>query len=55
MMVDPQVHFHVIPRYAASKDFAGTTWTDANWPKPPDIGGAPLTDDVAGALKAILG
>lgn len=55
MMVDPQVHFHVIPRYATPRDFAGTTWTDANWPRPPDIGGTAITDGVTRALKTTLG
>src|ERR1044071_4234923 len=40
MMVDPHVHFHVIPRYATSRDFAGSTWNDPTWPKPPDVTGA---------------
>ena len=37
MMVDPHVHFHVIPRYSSSRDFAGSTWNDPTWPKPPDV------------------
>lgn len=37
MMVDAQVHFHIIPRYAAPRTFASVTFTDAEWPKPPDI------------------
>ena len=28
MMVDNQVHYHVIPRYEINKDFAGTSWKD---------------------------
>jgi diadenosine tetraphosphate (Ap4A) HIT family hydrolase len=43
MMVDPQVHFHVIPRYSAAQDFAGERFGDAGWPGPPDLkGGKPL-------------
>lgn len=38
MMVDPDVHFHVIPRYSQSKEFAGKTFVDAGWPKVPDFG-----------------
>jgi len=37
MMVDFQVHFHVIPRYSHSIDFAGTTWIDKGWPALPDL------------------
>lgn len=36
MMVDPQVHFHVIPRYCAPRTFAGVEFTDGHWPMPPD-------------------
>ncbi len=34
MMVDPIVHFHVIPRYDTSKDFSGQVWSDSDWPAP---------------------
>jgi len=37
MMIDEQVHFHVIPRYATSRDFAGIEFYDNDWPKPPNI------------------
>ena len=37
MMVDPDVHFHVLPRYAKERDYEGVTFTDATWPGPPDI------------------
>ena len=37
MMVDPHVHFHVLPRYEGSKSFSGTEFTDAGWPGPPDF------------------
>ena len=35
MMVDKHVHFHVIPRYSASRQLAGTSFVDKRWPKPP--------------------
>lgn len=38
MMVDPDVHFHVIPRYAAPRHFNGGEYVDAGWPGPPDFG-----------------
>lgn len=37
MMVDPHVHFHVIPRYGASISFLDCEFEDANWPGPPDL------------------
>jgi diadenosine tetraphosphate (Ap4A) HIT family hydrolase len=37
MMVDPNVHFHVVPRYSAERDFAGVRFADRAWPKPPDL------------------
>lgn len=37
MMVDPHVHFHVIPRYAGVRDWNGATFPDHGWPKAPDL------------------
>lgn len=37
MMVDKEVHFHVIPRYAGPRECAGVTFVDKRWPGPPDI------------------
>jgi diadenosine tetraphosphate (Ap4A) HIT family hydrolase len=37
MMVDPDVHFHVIPRYASPREFAGVAYPDAGWPGPPAL------------------
>ena len=37
MMVDPNVHFHVLPRYSQDKEFQGKTFTDPNWSGPPDL------------------
>jgi diadenosine tetraphosphate (Ap4A) HIT family hydrolase len=53
MMVDPHVHFHVLPRYASPREFLGRTWVDANWPKPPDVAAGPeLTAEQGRALVA---
>ena len=38
MMVDPHVHFHVIPRYAAKRQYAEAEFSDSGWPGPPDLG-----------------
>ena len=32
MMVDPNVHFHVIPRYSRSKIFKNVVFNDLGWP-----------------------
>jgi len=37
MMTDPNVHFHVIPRYPAAVNFAGQDFKDAGWPKRPEM------------------
>lgn len=37
MMVDAHVHFHVIPRYAKPRNFAGTDWVDDGWPTLPSL------------------
>lgn len=37
MMVDKQVHFHVIPRYANETIFDESTFKDHSWPKPVEI------------------
>ena len=43
MMVDPDVHFHVIPRYAKPKQFGGIEFTDPCWPGAPDLSHANKT------------
>jgi diadenosine tetraphosphate (Ap4A) HIT family hydrolase len=37
MMVDPHVHFHVIPRYSTPRKYQTITVTDENWPGPPNL------------------
>jgi len=37
MMVDPHVHFHVIPRYAEPRSFEGVDYPDIGWPGIPDL------------------
>lgn len=56
MMVDPHVHFHVLPRYDGERSGAGLTIADAGWPAQPDLGQAvkldePQTAAVVGWLK----
>jgi diadenosine tetraphosphate (Ap4A) HIT family hydrolase len=37
MMVDPHVHFHIIPRYEGARRFEELTLMDTGWPGPPDL------------------
>ena len=55
MMVDPHLHFHVIPRYSEARDFGGVQCLDAAWPKPPDLSSTlALTDVQMRALREKL-
>lgn len=55
MMVDPHVHFHVLPRYDGERSGAGLTVTDAGWPGQPDLGQATKLDDAqVAALVSLL-
>ncbi|MFT5350484.1 MAG: diadenosine tetraphosphate (Ap4A) HIT family hydrolase [Planctomycetota bacterium] len=44
MMVDPDVHFHVIPRYAEVQYFADKEFVDTSWPGPANLGLANESD-----------
>ena len=37
MMIDPQVHFHVIPRFADQVHIDGQVWVDRDWPGPANL------------------
>lgn len=45
MMVDPDVHFHIIPRYAQPRLYADMTFIDAGWPAAPQLGHVNETDE----------
>jgi diadenosine tetraphosphate (Ap4A) HIT family hydrolase len=53
MMVDPHVHFHVLPRYEGAREWEGREFVDVGWPRVPDLaqavtlGGAELARLVA--------
>ena len=47
MMVDPDVHFHVIPRYDGSRSFGALAFADAGWPGPPALEPAVALDAAA--------
>lgn len=44
MMVDPHVHFHVIPRYDGERSHGPITIGDPGWPKVPSLGEAMTLD-----------
>lgn len=37
MMVDPNVHFHVIPRYSDERRWHDVAFPDVGWPGPPQL------------------
>lgn len=55
MMVDPDVHFHVFPRYEGAREYHGQGFPDAGWPGPPrlDSGGV-VPEELRDALLADL-
>lgn len=60
MMVDPNVHFHVIPRYEGSREWNDVEFVDVGWPKLPDLGHAVAFDTsqidaLKGELAPLLG
>ncbi len=44
MMVDPNVHLHVIPRYSEERSWGGVQFPDAGWPGPPRLDAAAKLD-----------
>ena len=40
MMVDPHVHFHIVPRYEGAREWGGVAFPDAGWPALPQLGEA---------------
>ena len=52
-MVDPNVHFHVLPRYSGARECAGVTYEDRAWPKAPSIGD--VTPTTLAQREVILG
>ena len=55
MMVDPNVHFHVLPRYEGARDFEGAAFFDAGWPGQPRLDQAvSLSEPQLTALTAAL-
>ena len=53
MMVDPHVHMHVLPRYAAVQDFAGLKFEDTGWPAAPGLADGHKPDAATLALMSL--
>ena len=51
MMVDPNVHFHVIPRYSQPREWNGLSFADHGWPGPPQL--KPSIDLDGGQISAL--
>ena len=45
MMVDREVHFHVLPRYSQTQPWDDVDFPDIGWPGPPQLGAAPALSD----------
>jgi diadenosine tetraphosphate (Ap4A) HIT family hydrolase len=56
MMVDPHVHFHVLPRYARPVMFGNAAYPDPGWPGQPDLSvkeGLPEAEEVVRHLRPL--
>jgi len=54
MMVDPNVHYHVIPRYEAPVSFETWSLEDAGWPGQPDLAGGSADGELVASLTTSL-
>ncbi|MCG8464203.1 MAG: HIT family protein [Xanthomonadales bacterium] len=55
MMVDPHVHYHVLPRFDEAQSFAGVRFEDPGWPGPPRLDAVnAMNDDQFAKLLAHL-
>ncbi|MFA5015494.1 MAG: HIT family protein [Actinomycetota bacterium] len=54
MMYDPEVHFHVVPRYSEPVQFMGKDFVDPDWPDATKRVAMDLGDDVLRAIKEKL-
>ena len=44
MMVDKEVHYHVLPRYSETRNFEGVDYLDPGWPAVPDLTSGPVLE-----------
>jgi len=51
MMVDKQVHYHVIPRYERAINFKGLSWKDSAWLGVPNLAGEEMDINVLHGIQ----
>ncbi len=51
MFIDKHIHFHIIPRYSESVEFAGISWEDDNIPDPLIQKRGELSQEVLNQIK----
>lgn len=54
MMVDPHLHFHIIPRYSDTVEFENIQWFDEGWPGLPILDSGVTNDTILYKVKAYL-
>ncbi|WP_440898004.1 HIT family protein [Amphibacillus sp. Q70] len=54
MMVDKQVHYHIIPRYDKAIDFIGLYWKDSGWPGVPNLAGEEIKIEILYEIQSII-
>lgn len=54
MMKDPNVHFHLIPRYSQPLELDGEQFTDADWPVKTEMNSLEIDDQQLAAIKGRL-
>lgn len=54
MMKDNFVHFHAIPRYSDTRQFAGIEWKDEFWPKPVSLVNVSTESNILNAIYECL-
>ena len=54
MMVDPNVHYHVLPRYSGPKTYETWSLEDGGWPGQPDLSGGSDDPALVSSLVASL-
>ncbi|HEY1074486.1 MAG TPA: HIT family protein [Patescibacteria group bacterium] len=54
MMVDPNVHFHFIPRYSQPVALGNQEYTDADWPMKTELKPIEVSPEQMEILKAML-
>ena len=54
MMKDPNVHFHFVPRYSSSIEFAGQTFVDEDWPYKTELESVEISNEIFEQIKQTL-